>query len=147
MKVGFIGLGKMGTGMARNLAAAGHELTVYNRTREKAKALADAGARVAGNPDEAVRGSRCRLHDAGGRPRRFRNGRAVYRSSGSTKHPYWIQHDQCGTRETPRSGSREGWTAVHLRSGVRAAGCGGEEEVWLWPPREHPRLWSGLRRY
>ena len=35
MKVGFIGLGNMGSGMAANLLKAGHELTVYNRTASK----------------------------------------------------------------------------------------------------------------
>ncbi|MEE3180727.1 MAG: NAD(P)-binding domain-containing protein, partial [Planctomycetota bacterium] len=39
MKVGFAGLGNMGGGMARNVLAAGFELHVYNRTREKAEAL------------------------------------------------------------------------------------------------------------
>ena len=39
-EVGFIGLGLMGAGMARNLARAGFPLTVYNRTRSKAEELA-----------------------------------------------------------------------------------------------------------
>ena len=39
MKVGFVGLGNMGHAMARNLLKAGHELTVYNRTRAKAESL------------------------------------------------------------------------------------------------------------
>ncbi|MGH9581733.1 MAG: NAD(P)-dependent oxidoreductase [Bryobacteraceae bacterium] len=56
MKLGFIGLGKMGSAMARNLASAGHELTVYNRTREKADALTGGKIRAAGSPAEAVRG-------------------------------------------------------------------------------------------
>jgi len=47
VRVGFIGLGNMGLAMARNLLQAGHELTVYNRTRSKAEALASAGAKVA----------------------------------------------------------------------------------------------------
>jgi 3-hydroxyisobutyrate dehydrogenase-like beta-hydroxyacid dehydrogenase len=47
MKVGFIGLGKMGTGMVRSLLRAGHQVSVYNRTREKAEALAKEGAQVA----------------------------------------------------------------------------------------------------
>ena len=42
--------------MARNLLHAGHELTVYNRTREKADRLGREGARVAGSPAEACRG-------------------------------------------------------------------------------------------
>ena len=57
MKVGFIGLGAMGQGMAKNLLAAGHALTVYNRTKEKAEALRAAGARVADTPAGAARGA------------------------------------------------------------------------------------------
>ncbi|HZS53006.1 MAG TPA: NAD(P)-dependent oxidoreductase [Bryobacteraceae bacterium] len=57
MKIGFVGLGKMGSPMAQNLLRAGHELTVYNRTPEKAKALAQQGARVATSPVEAARDS------------------------------------------------------------------------------------------
>jgi 3-hydroxyisobutyrate dehydrogenase-like beta-hydroxyacid dehydrogenase len=45
--VGFVGLGLMGGPMAANLLKAGFELSVYNRTADKARALADAGARVA----------------------------------------------------------------------------------------------------
>lgn len=56
MKVGFIGLGQMGEGMAASLMKAGHELTVYNRTREKAAALAKEGAKVAANVAEACQG-------------------------------------------------------------------------------------------
>jgi 3-hydroxyisobutyrate dehydrogenase-like beta-hydroxyacid dehydrogenase len=50
MKVGFIGLGKMGEPMARNVLAAGHELIVYNRTRARAAELEKAGAHVADSP-------------------------------------------------------------------------------------------------
>jgi 3-hydroxyisobutyrate dehydrogenase-like beta-hydroxyacid dehydrogenase len=50
MKVGFIGLGRMGSGMARNLLRAGHEVAVFNRSREKAEALAVDGARMADTP-------------------------------------------------------------------------------------------------
>ncbi|MDH3739286.1 MAG: NAD(P)-dependent oxidoreductase, partial [Alphaproteobacteria bacterium] len=55
MKVGFIGIGIMGGGMARNLLAAGHDVTVYNRTRAKAETLAGAGATVAGTPIETAK--------------------------------------------------------------------------------------------
>lgn len=57
--VGFVGLGLMGLPMARNLAAAGAELTVFNRTACKAQPLIDAGARLARCVEEladAVRG-------------------------------------------------------------------------------------------
>ena len=56
MKVGFIGLGHMGAGMAANLLKAGHELTVYNRTRAKAAALVALGAREGGTIAEAADG-------------------------------------------------------------------------------------------
>src|SRR5205814_3384026 len=54
MKVGFIGLGNMGSGMARNLIKAGHTLVVYNRTRSRAEELRPLGAKVAENPGEAA---------------------------------------------------------------------------------------------
>jgi 3-hydroxyisobutyrate dehydrogenase-like beta-hydroxyacid dehydrogenase len=54
MKVGFIGLGNMGSAIATNLIKAGHHLTVYNRTRSRAEALKSQGARVAETPIEAA---------------------------------------------------------------------------------------------
>jgi len=53
--VGFIGLGIMGEPMALNLVKAGYEVTVYNRTPEKAEPLKKAGAKVAATPAEAAR--------------------------------------------------------------------------------------------
>ena len=49
MKVGFIGLGRMGEVMTRRLIEAGHEVGVYNRNADKAKPLVDAGARAVGS--------------------------------------------------------------------------------------------------
>ena len=46
MKVGMIGLGRMGQGIAGRVAGAGHDLRVYNRTPEKAAALGKAGATI-----------------------------------------------------------------------------------------------------
>lgn len=54
-RIGWIGLGKMGEPMARNLLAAGHDVTVHNRTEAKAAPLAAAGAHVAPSPGEAAR--------------------------------------------------------------------------------------------
>jgi len=50
MKIGFIGLGIMGSRMAANLQKAGHSLIVHNRTRDKAEALLSAGAAWADTP-------------------------------------------------------------------------------------------------
>jgi 3-hydroxyisobutyrate dehydrogenase-like beta-hydroxyacid dehydrogenase len=56
--VGFIGLGIMGSRMAACLVRAGHEVTVWNRTREKADAWAEKhGGRVAATPREAAEGA------------------------------------------------------------------------------------------
>src|ERR1044072_5309834 len=53
--VGFIGLGIMGARQAANLARAGYELTVYNRTRERAEAWAEEhGGRIAQSPREVA---------------------------------------------------------------------------------------------
>jgi 3-hydroxyisobutyrate dehydrogenase-like beta-hydroxyacid dehydrogenase len=53
MKVGFIGLGLMGSRMAENLIKGGYELIVYNRTKEKAEPLVKKGASLAGSLKEA----------------------------------------------------------------------------------------------
>ena len=50
MDIGFIGLGKMGRGMAQNLIQAGHAVTVWNRTAGRADDLQKLGARVAASP-------------------------------------------------------------------------------------------------
>ncbi|MEZ0340598.1 NAD(P)-dependent oxidoreductase [Mycobacterium sp. pV006] len=47
MRIGFVGLGNMGAAMAANLLAAGHDLTVYNRSPEKARPLTGQGATAA----------------------------------------------------------------------------------------------------
>jgi 3-hydroxyisobutyrate dehydrogenase-like beta-hydroxyacid dehydrogenase len=57
-RVGFIGLGIMGSRMAVNLRRAGYELSVHNRTRDRAEAWAgEHGARVAATPREAAEGA------------------------------------------------------------------------------------------
>ncbi|HEX3351550.1 MAG: NAD(P)-dependent oxidoreductase [Terriglobales bacterium] len=56
MKVGFIGLGNMGSGMAANLIRNGHEVTVFNRTPSKAQALLAQGARHAARVADACHG-------------------------------------------------------------------------------------------
>ena len=63
-KIGWIGLGKMGVPMSQNLIKKGYSVTVYNRTKDKTKALADAGAKVADSTEgPGLRGRRGHLHD------------------------------------------------------------------------------------
>ena len=56
MQIGFIGLGHMGSAIAANILAAGHELTVWNRSPGPAQALADKGAHIALSPENALQG-------------------------------------------------------------------------------------------
>ena len=56
MKTGFVGLGRMGSAMAGNLVKAGHDVTVFNRSAEKRRALLDLGAREATRVADACRG-------------------------------------------------------------------------------------------
>ena len=80
MKIGFIGLGNMGAGMAANLLDAGHEVTAYNRSQDKVDALAQQGATGGADGRRGVR-RRHRHHDAG--QRRCRGGGDVRRR----RHP------------------------------------------------------------
>ena len=56
MNFGFIGLGNMGSAIAGRLLEAGHSLSVWNRSPEPARRLAERGARVAADAEEAFRG-------------------------------------------------------------------------------------------
>jgi 3-hydroxyisobutyrate dehydrogenase len=55
MQIGIAGLGKMGSAIAQRLIEVGHDLTVWNRSLEKARPLANAGAKVAANPADVAR--------------------------------------------------------------------------------------------
>lgn len=57
MRIGFVGLGRMGVGMAGRLLEAGHTLAVYNRTAQRAEKLRERGAVVAETPEAAARGA------------------------------------------------------------------------------------------
>lgn len=55
MRVGFAGLGRMGSAMARNLAKAGHDVTVWNRSADRVKAIVgNSGVSAAASPAELV---------------------------------------------------------------------------------------------
>src|SRR3978361_1016779 len=57
MKIGFIGLGRMGGHVASNLLKAGHQVTVWNRSQEPVAALVAKGAVAAKLPEEALQGA------------------------------------------------------------------------------------------
>jgi 3-hydroxyisobutyrate dehydrogenase-like beta-hydroxyacid dehydrogenase len=55
MDIAFLGLGGMGSGMARSLMKHGHKVTAWNRSSEPAEAIHEQGAQVAATPAEAAR--------------------------------------------------------------------------------------------
>lgn len=57
MKIGFVGLGAMGVGMAARLIAAGHDVALWNRSPERAAPLLAIGARFASSPADAAVGA------------------------------------------------------------------------------------------
>jgi 3-hydroxyisobutyrate dehydrogenase len=57
MRLGFLGIGLMGHPMTLRLLAAGHEVTVWNRSREKLAAVLEKGARAADSPAAVARGA------------------------------------------------------------------------------------------
>jgi len=57
MRISFFGTGLMGTGFVEALLGRGHDVTVWNRTAGKARALESAGARVAATPAAAAEGA------------------------------------------------------------------------------------------
>ena len=58
-KIGYIGLGNMGGGMAAHLVASGYDVVVYDLRAEAAQALVDKGATAAGSPREVA--TRCEI--------------------------------------------------------------------------------------
>ena len=61
MRIAFLGTGLLGSGFVQHLLVDRHEVTVWNRTAERARPLVDAGAALAASPAEAVAGAE-RIH-------------------------------------------------------------------------------------
>ncbi len=57
MQIGIAGLGRMGAAIAARLMQVGHRVSVWNRSADKARPLAEAGAKVAATPAELARGA------------------------------------------------------------------------------------------
>lgn len=103
--VALLGTGIMGAGMGRNLLAAGLPLRVWNRTPDKARPLADAGAVLAADPAEAVAGADViltMLGDGG-------HAREVVERAAPTAGQVWAQMTTAGLdRELPALAERLG---------------------------------------
>ena len=129
MKIGFIGMGRMGTGMAGRLLAAGHEVTVYNRTRDKAEPLAAQGATITADIAGACRGDivitmlandeavRRVVHDPGGVLASLRRG-AVHVSSST------ISVGLCEQMTADHAAAGQGFVAAPVFGRPDAAAAG-----------------------
>jgi 3-hydroxyisobutyrate dehydrogenase len=98
MQIAVLGTGLMGAPIAANLAAAGHEIRVWNRTRAKAEPLADRGATVADSPAAAVDGAEIVLT-------MLNDGAAVTETMNAAAealphHAVWIQASTVGIEAT-----------------------------------------------
>ena len=96
LTVAVLGTGIMGAGMARSLAAAGHEVRAWNRTAARAEPLADAGVRVETDPAQAVRGADAVLTMLLDGP----SVREVLRAAGPAleRGAVWVQSSTVGPR-------------------------------------------------
>src|SRR5438445_13009892 len=121
MKVGFIGLGMIGSGMARSLIKAGHALVVFHRTRSRAQELAQLGATVAATPGEAAGNAEVlitMLADDHVLGRRHSWSGASSSVAAGGRYTRRNEHDQCSyVTTTPGSPPRKA-TALCRCSGV-----------------------------
>ena len=142
-RVAFIGLGVMGGPMAGHLAAAGHELTVFNRTRAKADSWTERhDGRIAATPAEAARGAEavilCVGRDADVEQVAFGDGVL----DAMTKGSLWIDHTTISARLTRRiaeEADKRGLLALDAPvsggeagaiNGKLAAMCGGSQPAF-----------------
>ncbi|NKE55582.1 NAD(P)-dependent oxidoreductase [Lentzea sp. PSKA42] len=98
MKIAVLGTGLMGAPIAANLAAAGHEVRVWNRTRAKAEPLAAQGCTVAGTPSEAVEGAEIVLTMLNDGPTVTATMQAA--ADALPHHAIWIQASTVGVDAT-----------------------------------------------
>ena len=130
MKIGFIGLGNMGSGMAANLLKAGHEVTAYNRSQDRVDAVAAQGARPARSVAEACGGDvviSMLANDEAVEAVTFGDG-GILASLAAGASPRLIVDDQRGAvRAADRRARRRG-SGLRRGSGFRASrgGRGGE---------------------
>ncbi len=129
MKVGLIGLGNMGAGMAANLLKAGHEVTVYNRTPGKAQALVAQGARQAAKVADACRGEAVitmLADDSAVESVVFGQG-GIGVQPGQRCDSHFLEHNQRRAFRKNGSGARDQRPAFYLSPRIwtaRGGGCG-----------------------
>ena len=156
VKAAFLGLGVMGAPMARHLGAKGHEVTVYNRTTEKARAWVGAnGGRLAETPRAAAEGQdivfACVGNDNDLRQVTLGDGGAF---SGMTAGAVFVDHTTASAdiaRELFAAASARGFGFIDApvsggqagaENGVLTVMCGGEPDTFA---RVEPVIMSYAR--
>ena len=153
MRIGFLGLGKMGVPMAKRLLAARHEFTVWNRTHERTELAAE--RRRAGRGDTGRCCPRQRRRDDHAVRRRGARGCAFWAQgsagewaagrAASRRNAHFLEHHQRDALGTPDGGACAARAGVRGGSGVRPAqrsrgrqvvdrdgrrrGCGGQGQA------------------
>ncbi len=131
MRIGFIGLGNMGSAMAANLIKAGHDVTAYNRSRAKVDALAAEGARPAASIAEACDGDMVismLANDEAVAGVTFGDEGIVASLARGATHVSSSTISVALSERIDR-GARRGGPAVRRRTGVRQAGGGAGGEA------------------
>jgi 3-hydroxyisobutyrate dehydrogenase-like beta-hydroxyacid dehydrogenase len=131
MKIGFIGLGNMGSGMAASLLKAGHGITVYNRTPEKAKPLVEKGARKAASLADACNGDvviTMLADDSAVENVSFGDAAIINNLAKGAIHVSSSTISVGAGRQTDGR-ARETWAAVCVGAGVWTSGSGGERKI------------------
>ena len=101
MRLAVLGTGIMGGAMARRLLEAGHDVSVWNRTRERAEALGGDGARVPEAPADAVEGVDAFITMLPDGP----TTEQVVREASPQTGTLWLQMGTVGCRPSPASSS------------------------------------------
>ncbi len=112
-RIAFLGLGNMGTGMARRLVAAGHQVAVYNRTPARAAPLRRLGATLAATPRAAAEGAEVVFSMVG--------------DDAASRHMWLGRDGALAARTAPRAFAVECSTISHVwlaRLAARAKMCG-----------------------
>ena len=153
-KIGFIGLGRMGAGMATRLLQAGYAVAVFNRTPGKVEALVEAGAQAAQQVADACGGDAVitMLADDGAVEGMVFGEGGVLQSLGKDTTPYLHEHDQrCALGKADRLLTRAlaSVTSSHRSSAGRTRRLRGScsslrraHQLWWMRARLYSRPWD-----
>ena len=134
MKVAFLGLGKMGLAMSARLLEAGHRLTVWNRTPQRAQPLVAAGAVRAATPAEAVIDADAvitMLFDDAANEEVLFGADGIVRRTEAGRTAYLLQHHQRGPLRAPGGRARKRGIAIVAAPVFGRPNMAEEGRLWI----------------